>query len=315
MKTIKSTNYYPFGLAMVGISSTKAAGKLENKYKFNKGNELQSGEFSDGSGLEMYDAVHRMYDPQIGRFHQVDAYSDLFLENSPYTFASNNPILVNDPLGLADSTDKKGNVWHELNEVAVKSTPKNKSHDNSAANGMQAFTTLIGSADTYFDAFNRNYDHKNYITTKGKLKPFPEEMRRMSQQAKVFKLRSYTIKNTGLGLSLLANILTFIQVRDQYLKGGSSNVNPLDALGLTMGTTGIIANGLSAFGFAPITMGAISGATGIGGIALGVYQNWMTTFQIIYNTKLGNSNPYVGDANTQFQAAMDDEAAGGNRWY
>jgi RHS repeat-associated protein len=295
---------------MAGISS-KAAGKLENRRKFNGGNELQSKEFSDGSGLEMYDAVHRMYDPQLGRFHQVDPYSDLFLENSPYTFASNNPILVNDPLGLADSTDKKGNVWHELQEVTVKATPKNKSVDN----GMQAFITLTGSADMYFDAFHRNYDHKNYITTKGNLKPFPEEMRRMSQQAKVFKLRSYTIKNTGLGLSLLANTLTFIQVRDQYLKGGPSNINPVDALGLTLGTTGILANGLSAFGFAPKIMGAISGATGIGGMALGAYQSWMTTFQIIYNTKLGNSNPYVGDAATQHQAALDDEAAGGNRWY
>lgn len=81
------------------------------------------------------------------------------------------------------------------------------------------------------------------------------------------------------------------------------------------GVIGIIANGLSAFGFAPKAMGAISGITGIVGMGLGVYQNWMTTFQIIYNTKLGNSNPYVGDAATQRQAALDDEAAGGNRWY
>ncbi len=299
---------------MAGISS-KAAGKLQNRFKFNGGNELQNGEFNDGSGLETYDAIHRMYDSQLGRFHQVDAYSDLFLENSPFTFASNNPILVNDPLGLADSTDKKGNVWHDLNEVTVKSTPKNKSHGNSTDNGMEAFTTLIGATDTYFDAFHRNYDHKNYITTKGNLKPFPEEMRRMSQQAKVFKLRSSTIKNTGLGLSLLANVLTFIQVRDQYLKGGLSNVNPLDALGLTMGTTGLLANRISYFGFFQKSMCAVSEFTGVGGMVLGTYQSWMSAFQIIYNTNLPNSNPYSGDAKAQFQAAMDDEATGGNRWY
>ncbi len=95
---------------MSGISS-KAAGKLLNRFKFNSGNELQSGEFNDGSGLETYDAVHRMYDPQIGRFHQIDALADVSNNYSPYSFGSDNPILRNDPLGLADTiTINDGNV-------------------------------------------------------------------------------------------------------------------------------------------------------------------------------------------------------------
>jgi RHS repeat-associated protein len=84
---------------MAGISS-KAAGKLENKKQY-AGNELQSKEFADGSGLDFYDFNARSYDHQIGRFHQIDPMTDEGGQESltPFQYCGNNPVLYSDPDG------------------------------------------------------------------------------------------------------------------------------------------------------------------------------------------------------------------------
>jgi RHS repeat-associated protein len=96
---LSEDHYYPFGLRLQGISSL-AAGKLENKKKFNKGSELQHQEFSDGSGLEWYDTHFRNLDPQLGRWNQIDPKIEEGQERwSPYAAMANNPVLLNDPDG------------------------------------------------------------------------------------------------------------------------------------------------------------------------------------------------------------------------
>jgi RHS repeat-associated protein len=95
-KLVEEYNYYPYGLV---FDQTQAATSIrKTDYLFN-GKELQRNEFGAGNGMELVDYGARLYDPQIGRWHAVDAMAAQFATFSPYNYALDNPVTLIDPDG------------------------------------------------------------------------------------------------------------------------------------------------------------------------------------------------------------------------
>lgn len=97
-RIIEENHYYAYGLKIAGISSRKLSdpneGRIKNTDLYNDKELIEDAE------LNWYDYGFRNYDPQIGRFPQLDPLTDEYPELTPYQYASNDPITNIDLDGL-----------------------------------------------------------------------------------------------------------------------------------------------------------------------------------------------------------------------
>ncbi len=166
---VEETHYYPFGLVMSGISSKALEfGTPENKMLFG-GKEQQSKEFSDGSGLELYDYGSRMYDNQIGRWFTVDGLAEKYASYSPYHFVADNPIRYKELDGryFVDSKGQKVNI--SVNKAGQVVVGKNASAD------LKRIANLVNQSGskTAVEMFNKLGNNDTKINFKIETNPKP----------------------------------------------------------------------------------------------------------------------------------------------
>ncbi|MCX6317425.1 MAG: hypothetical protein NTW29_09060 [Bacteroidetes bacterium] len=101
---ITATDYYPFGMDMVGRKFG-----LANRYGFN-GKERDI----DMNSLTAYDYGFRIYNPAIGKFLSVDPLTGSYPWYTPYQFAGNKPINCIDLDGLEEENKIKTTIQAEM---------------------------------------------------------------------------------------------------------------------------------------------------------------------------------------------------------
>ena len=149
-------DYYPFGKVMPGRSSNYA--NPNDVYKFT-GHSLSRnfGKRDSEANLNLDYMQARNYDPEIGRFLQVDPLADEMPAWSPYNYTFGNPINLFDPDGRAPLDDVF--VDSESGEVNIVETdePDQVFIDGETAGATNAdfFRDEANSFDSFTDLFTQ----------------------------------------------------------------------------------------------------------------------------------------------------------------
>ena len=223
---VEETHYYPFGLTMSGISS-QAANSTPNKIKFQE-QELASKEFSDGSGLEMYEFKWRMHDPQTGRFWQIDPLAQKYVYNSTYAFSENKVTGHRELEGLE--------AW-SVNPTTVNGNPGLSA---TVTNANAPFSVTQGGATTgFFPNAQMNQQLGGAMVSQGSLLvPVNANGDYNSYSGEGVQNFTYNTDNLALTPTTTTNVIT--NGAPVVINGNRNATDPIATTAATTITTGAI---------------------------------------------------------------------------
>jgi len=142
---VATNDYYPFGLT---FNSYSRENSTSQDFKYN-GKEEQT-----ELGIGWLDYGARMYQPELGRFLQIDPLADQYYPVSPYNYTLNNPINLIDPDGRsAEVVVDEKNKTMKINIVIVfYGTGASKENVDAAIATINKMWNANAGKDGYSDA-------------------------------------------------------------------------------------------------------------------------------------------------------------------
>jgi RHS repeat-associated protein len=131
----EENNYYPFGLQHKGYNNV--VNGTEHPYKYN------GKEHNQELGLNWYDYGARNYQPDLGRWMNLDHLAKDYDNLSPFVYAANNPVFYIDPDGqriaIYGNEDYRNKVLFQLALLAASSDTGN----DLVMNAINSKRTLV----------------------------------------------------------------------------------------------------------------------------------------------------------------------------
>jgi RHS repeat-associated protein len=162
---VQDDDYYPFGNIIDGLYY-QSTNYDTSDYKYN--GKLLDNDFTE----DLYDYGARYYDPQIGRWLEIDPLTDKYLSLSPYNYALNNPIGLIDMFGMdAGTTDNSGTSSSAASDVSTST-----SSDDGGASLADAAGTPGGTpqnADLFVDDDNSSSGSNSGTSNSTHVSPRP----------------------------------------------------------------------------------------------------------------------------------------------